>query len=855
MKRNKKNPFKISVLAISLVLSFIFILGQVSCCFKLGLGETSASGKTAAGETSAEASAETTAEQNQPFAGVPGTYIISKLKVPGQAIDVKTAGNYAYLTSDLGILYIIDINNKEKPEIIGKCSGIDSANVVIVQGDYAYVSYTKWIFPENTTAGSSTDNSSGVKVYSICGFKIVDIKDKKNPKIIGDYISGDKEEKSVQGFFIKDNYAYLDSTKTLGMSEESKLEIISIENKSKPEIIGSCKIDGIPSGLYVEGDYAYVNNSYYDYQNKQYKKESKLFIVDIKNKNNPAVIGSCDVPANSWSVFVNRDIAYLTSSIYDEETKKYNESVLQIVDVKDKSSPATKGKIEIPGGAWEMDIKDNYLFISNNAGGVNVLDIGDSNKPVMVNRLNTAGNSYDIFISGNYGYLADGFGGFIIIGLQKENVEGQEPQIEKGEGGQKNNSAPKAEINVSGDKLSKDYFSVENPVYFDAWDSYDPDGDNLTYKWKVNGKDVTGSTMDSMVSESGEELSCLFKNEGIYDISLTVSDGSLSNETTEEVKIENQNGVIKQIKEHNFDVEIECNLTNKSDKLLRDIECFLRIPQTNSPYQIINSSTPNIGSIEEVFDVNWNLLTHFKFGKSTIKKGDEIKAIIDSKVTMYEFDFANLSDSNLNYELGDEDLKTYTTDDLFIDSASPVIHDAAKKVIGNETNPVIKAKLLYKFVADKLYYDYARAKDRNYKFMYASEILKVGKGVCADYAILYTALLRAAGIPSRVVGGIPVTLILDQKSKEIDVGHAWVEVKLPGYGWVPIDITQEEGFMTTNYYMDLATERGSTFLYENQTMDWTSYYYDGYKYKWDGTEVPETEQNLIFRVKNLDSLS
>jgi hypothetical protein len=849
MKKNKKNPFKISVLAISLVLSFIFILSQVSCCFKLGLaGETSASEKTAVGETSAE----TATEQNQPFAGIPSTYIISKLKVPGQAIDVKTEGNYAYLTSDLGILYIIDINNKEKPEIIGKCSGIDSANIVIVQGDYAYISYTKLIFPEKSTEESSKDNSVEAKTYSICGFKIVDIKDKKNPKIIGDYISGNKDVKSVQGFFIKDNYAYLDSTTSLGVSDDSRLEIVSIENKSKPEMISSCKIEGIPSGLYIEGDYAYVNNSYYDYQNKQYKNESKLFIVDVKNKNNPAVIGSCDVPANSWSVFVNHDFAYLTSSVYDEETKKYNESTLQIIDAKDKNSPVLKGKITIPGGAWEMDMKDNYLFISNNTGGANIVDISDSNKPAVVNRLSTTGNSYDIFISGNYGYLADGFGGFIIIGLQKENAEGQELQVETGEGGQKINSAPKAEINVSGDILSKNYFGIENPVYFDAWDSYDPDGDYLTYKWKVNGKVVTGSTGDLIISESGEELSCLFKEEGIYDISLIVSDGSLSNETTEEVKTENQNGVIKQMKEHNFDIEIECSLTNKSDKLLRDIECFLRIPQTYSPYQIINSNTPNTGSIEEVFDVNWNLLAHFKFGKSTIKKGDEIKAIIDSKVTMYEFDFASLGDSNLNYEPGDEDLKTYTTDDLFIDSASPVISDAAKKAIGNETDPVTKAKLLYKFVADKLYYDFTRAKDRNYKFMYASEILKVGKGVCTDYAILYTALLRAAGIPSRVVGGIPVSLILDQKSKEIDVGHAWVEVKLPGYGWVPIDITQEEGFMTTNYYMDLATEKGSTFLYENQTMDWTSYYYDGYKYKWDGTEVPETEQNLIFRVKNLD---
>jgi hypothetical protein len=136
--------------------------------------------------------------------------------------------------------------------------------------------------------------------------------------------------------------------------------------------------------------------------------------------------------------------------------------------------------------------------------------------------------------------------------------------------------------------------------------------------------------------------------------------------------------------------------------------------------------------------------------------------------------------------------------------------------------------------------------------MNASEILEIGKGVCADYAILYTALLRANRIPSRVVGGIPVTLILGEKDKTLDVGHAWVEVKLPGYGWIPVDITQEDGFMNTDYYLNLATEKGTSFLYESQTMDWTSYYYDGFKYKWDGNDTPDVEQRLYYSIVNLD---
>ena len=131
---------------------------------------------------------------------------------------LKFLGDYAYLTNDLGVLYVIDISNKEKPEIIGKCTGIDSANVVMVQGDYAYISYTSWIVPE--TQSSETASSSNIS--SICGFKIIDIRDKKNPVIVGDYISGKNEQKYVQGIFIKDNYAYLNSTKSSGTLEEGQ---------------------------------------------------------------------------------------------------------------------------------------------------------------------------------------------------------------------------------------------------------------------------------------------------------------------------------------------------------------------------------------------------------------------------------------------------------------------------------------------------------------------------------------------------------------------------------------------------------------------------------------------------------
>jgi len=94
------------------------------------------------------------------------------------------------------------------------------------------------------------------------------------------------------------------------MSGGNNLQIIDITNKENPNIIGTC--DGGDSGIFIEGNYAYMSNSI-----------KGLKIIDITYKKNPNIIATCDTPGDAWDVYVEGNYAYIAD----------NEEGLQIIDI------------------------------------------------------------------------------------------------------------------------------------------------------------------------------------------------------------------------------------------------------------------------------------------------------------------------------------------------------------------------------------------------------------------------------------------------------------------------------------------------------------------------------------------
>ncbi|OJU19047.1 MAG: transglutaminase [Afipia sp. 62-7] len=81
----------------------------------------------------------------------------------------------------------------------------------------------------------------------------------------------------------------------------------------------------------------------------------------------------------------------------------------------------------------------------------------------------------------------------------------------------------------------------------------------------------------------------------------------------------------------------------------------------------------------------------------------------------------------------------------------------------------------------------------------AAEAFALQRGVCQDYAHIFIACARSAGVPARYVSG---HLMRSDGMVAQNAGHAWAEAHVEGLGWVGFDAAN--GICTTEAHVRVA---------------------------------------------------
>jgi transglutaminase-like putative cysteine protease len=123
---------------------------------------------------------------------------------------------------------------------------------------------------------------------------------------------------------------------------------------------------------------------------------------------------------------------------------------------------------------------------------------------------------------------------------------------------------------------------------------------------------------------------------------------------------------------------------------------------------------------------------------------------------------------------------TTTADDLdrwrgpspFVESDDVGIVSRAKAIVGNATSSEEKVRRVLAWVTENV------EREPSLTIPSARDVLRTRRGDCNEHAVLVAALVRAAGVPARVVAGIAY-------ANDGFYYHAWNEVWLDR--WVSVD--------------------------------------------------------------------
>ncbi len=127
--------------------------------------------------------------------------------------------------------------------------------------------------------------------------------------------------------------------------------------------------------------------------------------------------------------------------------------------------------------------------------------------------------------------------------------------------------------------------------------------------------------------------------------------------------------------------------------------------------------------------------------------------------------------------------RTYTRADEIIPANAQEVLELLPKIYSNVTNPYRRAEMIFDYMASNFHLaEKSRRHDSD-----SLDLIKHKRGDAYDFAVVYTALLRAAGIPARMLSGILVNA--DSRTQN----HWWSEFYLEDFGWLPVDVALGAG--------------------------------------------------------------
>jgi sugar lactone lactonase YvrE len=222
------------------------------------------------------------------------------------------------------------------------------------------------------------------------------------------------------------------------------------------------------------------------------------------------------------------------------------------------------------------------------------------------------------------------------------------------------------------------------------------------------------------------------------------------------------------------------------------LDVYLALPRDRSTQEILAIDYPR--QPDGTKTDRWGQeVAHFR--KSAMKAGERFTSQMRVRAKIYDVRynlFPEKAGSLKDIPAGIRG--RFLADDDKYRLQDPVIQNAVKEAVGTADNPYWIARNIFDYLREKMIYKRSGGWD------IAPTVLQRGSGSCSEYTFVYIAMCRAAGLPARFAGSV---VVRGEDASFDFVYHRWVEVYLPGSGWVPVDPSggdQESPRDQANYF-------------------------------------------------------
>lgn len=113
----------------------------------------------------------------------------------------------------------------------------------------------------------------------------------------------------------------------------------------------------------------------------------------------------------------------------------------------------------------------------------------------------------------------------------------------------------------------------------------------------------------------------------------------------------------------------------------------------------------------------------------------------------------------------------------------------AKELTENAKTDEEKISIIHEYIISNIEYDDEKINTISSDYIPSiDDIAEASKGICYDYAVMFAAMSRSVGIPTKLVNGY---------KSDIDSFHAWNQVLIEGK-WINIDTTYDAYLVQSN---------------------------------------------------------